>query len=201
MWCISGNLIGSQDVNVHLTATRGVTITGNYLYSGHRRNLLVEQSRNIVVGSNCFGHNPDYGSLELCTGIRFEESSDCNLSGLSIEDCQAGRHTVKNAVALKRQGLVELVRCRRMNLNGLQIFDGAPYGLFLEDCSETLVTGCSVLDRREQRLMKAAVLWKGAGAGNMITGSRLGSGSEGNVIAEPHVHQSNNRFDQSETAT
>ena len=82
MWTISGNLIGSQNVNIHLTSARGVTISGNYIYSGHQRNLLVEDSRNIVVGSNCFGHNPDYRKNELCTGLRFVDSVDCVLNGV-----------------------------------------------------------------------------------------------------------------------
>ncbi|MFP6703891.1 MAG: right-handed parallel beta-helix repeat-containing protein, partial [Planctomycetaceae bacterium] len=60
MWTISGNLIGSQRTNIHLTSVRGVVISGNHIYSGHHRNLLIESSRNIVVGPNCFGHNPDY---------------------------------------------------------------------------------------------------------------------------------------------
>ena len=70
MWTIAGNLIGSQKNNVHLTGVRGITISGNYIYSGHARNVLVEGSRNVVLGENTFGHNPDYRGKELATGIR-----------------------------------------------------------------------------------------------------------------------------------
>ena len=42
MWTISGNLIGSQNVGIHLTSARGFAIEGNYIYSGHCRNVLVE---------------------------------------------------------------------------------------------------------------------------------------------------------------
>jgi polygalacturonase len=83
---IDGNLIGSQNNNVHLTGVRRVTISGNYIDSGHHRNLLVEKSRNVVVGPNTFGHNPDYKGKELATGICFEDSDNCVLNGLLIQD-------------------------------------------------------------------------------------------------------------------
>lgn len=187
MWTITGNLIGSQDVNVHLTSARGVTLTGNYIYSGHRRNLLVEGSRNIVLGANCFGHNPDYGRNELCTGVRFEESVDCVISGVLIQDCEEGQHTVPGAVPLEREALLELVRCRRVNVSGTQVIDGTPCGIFLDGCQDTLPTGCTVLDSRESKRMKAAIRWIGEGAGNMIATSRIGRGTDGAIVGAEGV--------------
>lgn len=187
MWTISGNLIGSQDVNIHLTSVRGVTLTGNYTYSGHRRNLLVEHSRNIILGANCFGHNPDYKDDELCTGVTFSDSVDCVISGLLIQDCRTGQHTVRGAVPIEKEALLEILRCRRVNLSGTQIIDGAPYGILLRECSDTILTGCTVLDSREQKLMRAAIRWDGDGHGNQIATSRLGKGTEGTVLAGDHV--------------
>jgi hypothetical protein len=191
MWTITGNLIGSQHVNVHLTSARGVVLSGNYIYSGHHRNLLVENSRNIVVGSNCFGHNPDYRKNELCTGLRFVDSTEINLHGTLIEDCTAGKHTVPKTVPIKRDALLELVRCRRVNVTGCQVFDGAPNGVYLEDCSDTLLTGCTVLDRRETKLMQTAILWKEATkqTGNLIASCRVGSGTQGTIVAPNSVKQ------------
>ena len=68
MWTITGNLIGSQQTNIHLTATRGVTISGNYVYSGHHRNLLVESSRNIDRRAELF--RPQSGLPEKGTRDR-----------------------------------------------------------------------------------------------------------------------------------
>jgi len=195
MWTIGDNLIGSQNLNVHLTNVRGVTITGNYLYSGHQRNLLVEGSRNIAVGPNVFEHNPDYQALELATGIRFVDCEQCNLQGILIQDALAGRHTVPGAPPLVRDGLIELIRCKRMNLNGLQVLEGTPYGIYLEDCSETLLTGCTVLDGREPKLMKASIHWRGPGQKNQIAVSRLGSGLEGTIQAGEHVRLVDNLLD------
>ena len=195
MWTISGNLIGSQMNNIHITSARGVTISGNYIYSGHHRNVLVEKSRNIVVGPNCFGHNPDYNKNELATGMRFEDSDSCNVSGVLIEDAEAGRHTVPGTVPLDREGLVELIRCNRFNISGTQVLDGTPYGIVLEDCSNTLINGCTVLEDRKEQKMRAAIFWRGEGAGNLVASSRIGRGSEGDLIAPAHVTRSQNLLD------
>ena len=182
MWTIADNLIGSQNNNLHLTSVRGVAINGNYIYSGHHRNILIEDSRDIVLGPNCLGHNPDYQKNELATGIRLVNSVNCNLTGLLIEDAEAGRHTVPGVVPISRQGLVEIIRCKRVNLSGVQILDPTPHGLYLEDCAETLVTGCTILDDRQPKRMGYAVLWTGAAApGGMIAQCRLGRGTEGDA--------------------
>jgi hypothetical protein len=187
MWTIGDNLIGSQENNIHLTSVRDVVISGNFIYSGHHRNLLVEKSQSVVLGPNGFGHNPDYDKHELATGIRFEDCTSCNLSGLLIEDAQAGEHTVPGVVPIVREALIELVRCRRMNLSGVQVLEGTPYGIYLDECSDTLLSGCLVQDDRRPQKMKAAILWKGPGSGNLIAASRLGAGLEGTIIAEKHV--------------
>jgi len=195
MWTITGNLVGSQKVNVHLTSVRGVVLSGNYIYSGHHRNLLVEHSRNIVLGSNCFGHNPDYGKRELCTGVRFVDSTDCNLHGLLLEDCAAGKHTVPDAVPIQRDGLLELVRCERVNITGCQIFDGTPNGVYLKDCLDTVITGSTILDRRGSKQMQSAIRWEGQGSGNLMANNRLGSATKRIAHIDPPVRQSNNVLD------
>jgi polygalacturonase len=195
MWTITGNLIGSQQTNLHLTATRGVAITGNYIYSGHHRNILVEASRNIVIGPNCLGHNPDYQRGELATGIRFVDCHSCNLTGLLIEDAEAGRHTLPEAIPLVRTALLELIRCRRMNVSGCQFLDGTPHGVYVEDCSDTVLTGCTVVDDRLPCLMHTAILWKGDGSGNMIGNSRIGRGVDTDLVVPSHVRLVDNALD------
>jgi hypothetical protein len=191
MWCISGNLIGSQATNVHFTSARGITLEGNYIYSGHQRNLLLERCKSIVIGSNCFGHNPDYKDKELCTGIRMVDCENCTITGLQIQDALAGANTVKDAVPVKRDGLIELIRCRRMNLTGLQVLEGSPDALHLEECSDTLITGCSFYETRPERLTKAAISWTGAGSGNLIAHCRANRP----VHVPAHVKLSENLFD------
>lgn len=191
MWCITGNLIGSQAVNVHLTSARGITLEGNYIYSGHRRNLLLEQCKNILIGANCFGHNPDYKDKELCTGIRLVDCENCTMTGLQIQDALAGENTVKDAIPVEREGLIELIRCCRMNITGIQVLEGSPAALHVEDCSEMVLTGCSFWETRRQFLTRAAIKWSGPGQGNLIAHSRANRP----VLVPHHVRLEGNLFD------
>lgn len=195
LWSITGNLIGSQHTNIHLTSTRGITITGNVIYSGHHRNLFIEQSRNIVIGANVLDHNPDYDPLELCTGVRIVESTDVLVSGLLIQDSQAAQHTVKDAVQVSRTALIELVRCRRVTLSGVHAIDGAPAGLALEDCSDTVLSGCTILESRAEPKMLTPIHWTGHGSGNLVASCRLGRGLNGQLQLPDHVQQIANRSD------
>jgi len=182
MWTITGNLIGSQNNNIHLTSVWGVNMTGNYFYSGHHRNILIEGSRNCVISANTFGHNPDYNDKELATGIRIVDSENCNLNGNIIQDAQAGKHTVANAVELEREALVEIVRCQRMNLNGNQILDGTPIGLLLEDCEDSLISANSIIDHRDPKQMTTGVAFRGKGTGNMLTNCRIIGATENGIV-------------------
>ena len=143
-------------------------------------------------GSNVIGHNPDYRKNELATGVRFENSTNCILQGTLIQDSQAGMHTVPDAVPIQREGLVELIKCRGITLSGVQILEGEPYCLYLEDCEDTILSGCTILDQRSPKQSLASVRWKGAGAGNMITGCRIGSGTQTDIesdgeLLHPHL--------------
>lgn len=201
MFTISGNLIGSQQTNVHLIACRGVVVTANVIYSGHHRNLQVDGSRNIVVGSNSFDHNPDYLPKELCTGIRFADSYDCMLTGSMIHDCQGGQHTVSGAPPIVRDGLLEIVGCRRVNVNGCQVLDGYPNGVYVENSHDVSVTGCTLLETREENKTVAMVRWKGDGSGNRLTNNRIGAGVEGALVLDDaaSVQVSGNLLDGGKT--
>ncbi len=174
MCAITGNVIGSQEIGVHLHGCRDVVLSGNIIYSGHRRNLLVEQSRNISVGANTFGHNPSYDrKSELANGIRFVECENCNLSGITIQDSESGRHLHKEAPPLERDALIELVKCRRMQVGNCQILDGVPYGIDVSDSSQVSITGNCVSETRERKLTKAPIRWRGQGERNLLAGNTL----------------------------
>src|SRR3712207_7993399 len=59
--------------------------------------------------------------------------------------------TPANAPA-DRTAALELVRCRRVNVSGCQFIDPAPHGVWVEDCADILLTGCTILDRKSTRL-------------------------------------------------
>ena len=137
---------------------------------------------------------PDHDPQRAATGLRFTDCQQINLAGLLVEDLAAGSEPLDDA-SLPRQALLELVRCRSVNVSGTQLLGGVPYGLFAEDCVDTLIHGCSILDSRTPKHMQVAVQWTGAGRGNAITASRIGSGSQAAVRAPAEVAQQGNHFD------
>ncbi len=157
MWTITGNLIGSQETNIHLTHTRGIVLSGNFIYSGHQRNVLIEGGKNIVLAGNCFEHNPDYKEKELCTGVRIEDSENITFSSSILHDCQAGKHTVPTEARFQRDGLLELIRCNRVSVTGCQILDGTPHGLFIDASENVQITGCTITDTRTPKLQTTAM--------------------------------------------
>jgi len=89
LFAISGNIIGSQENNVHLTGCYGVAISGNTIYYCKHRYLFIEGSRLINISGNNFRrHTPQYG-----TGVRFTGCSDVTFTGCSILDkTSEGQH-------------------------------------------------------------------------------------------------------------
>jgi hypothetical protein len=188
MLAISGNLIGSQETNIHLVRSCSTVLSGNMIYAAHRRNLLVEDCRNIVVGANSIDHNTDLGTeRQLATGVRIVRSQDVSLTGLQIKDAAAGRHTHADAKPIEREALIEIVDCRRVTATGLHVIDGVPYGVSVAGSSDVSIIASTILEAREDKLSTAAVRWTGTGSGNMLAQCRIGSGQAGEIQIEPGV--------------
>ena len=192
MWTIAGNLIGSQTINIHLTGGLGFVISGNYLYSGHERTILLEDCRSIALGSNCIGHNPDYGDHELATGVRLVDCRDCTISGLLIQDAIVGRNTVPSARPNEKEALVELVGCHRITLSGCQLLEGTPAGLLVEDCEDVLVNGCTILDSRTPPLMETAIRWRHATSPDGPRGCGVHACRVADLVVPPTVSAAGN---------
>jgi len=174
MLAITGNLIGSQWNNIHMSTAQGVTISGNSIYSGHNRNLLMEDCHQIVVGNNCFGHNADYGvEKELCTGVTLRNCRDSIFTGNILQDCQSGRHLYPDAPELQREALLELFDCTNIILSSCQILDSAPFGIRLHNSTDITMTSVTVADRRSPPLQKSAVHWTGDSSESLVTACRF----------------------------
>jgi len=57
---ITGNILSDVQINIHLIKVRGVTIIGNTIWKGYAHDLLIEDSANVVIGSNVLDRNPRY---------------------------------------------------------------------------------------------------------------------------------------------
>ena len=173
LWSISGNIIGSQENNVHLTGCYGVSLSGNCIYSCGSRNLLIEDSRQINVGTNTFRrHTPRMG-----TGVRIVRSSDVTVTGCSMLDEHPDGQP-------SGASLLELVESDRINVSGCQLIDGVPCGIDAADCSHVNITGCTIHDTRQPSKSHHAVRFTGQGRGNLVGLNSIGGTSQSALALE-----------------
>jgi polygalacturonase len=173
LWSISGNIIGSQENNIHLSGCYGVTLSGNCIYSCGNRNLLIEDSRQINIGTNMFRrHTPKMG-----TGVRIVRSTDVTITGCSILD----EHPEGQSSGAS---LLELVESKRINVSGCQLLDAAPYAVDAKDCSDVSITGCTIHDTRKQKQSRHAIRFTGVGRGNLIAMNTIGATKESPLAVE-----------------
>jgi nitrous oxidase accessory protein NosD len=179
---ITGNVIGSQENNVHLTGCYGVILSGNTIYSCTNRNLHLEQCRQIVMNGNYFRrHTPEYQ-----TGVRFVDSSDCVFQGAIM-------HDETDAGQASGASLLELSGCRRINISGSQFLNGAPFGIDVENSEHVQITGCSVSETRDTPAAKGSIRFRGKGKSNRIAHCDLDAGNAEpgtDLAAESHVKMS-----------
>jgi polygalacturonase len=172
LFAISGNIIGSQENNVHLSGCYGITLSGNTIYSCEHRNLLIENSRLINMNGNTFRrHTTRYG-----TGVRFTESADMTFTGCSIlDETDAGQAGLP--------ALLELERCERINVSGSQFINGT-IGVAANDCSHVSLTGNTLHDTRENTIAKHAIQFSGQSKGNLAANNSIGKTSGQAVVSD-----------------
>ncbi|MGI9242997.1 MAG: right-handed parallel beta-helix repeat-containing protein [Verrucomicrobiales bacterium] len=164
---ITGNVIGSQENNVHLSSCYGVTISGNTIYSCGKRNLLIEDSRLISIGSNHFRrHTPAFG-----TGVRLVRSQDCTISGCTFHD-ESEEGQASGA------SLLEIERCERVAVSGCSLSDGVPYGIDARASSQVVITGCTIAETREPPRASGALRFSGRGDGNQVALNSIAGNTE-----------------------
>lgn len=180
LFSITGNLISSQETQIHLRYARGVTIAGNTFFSGHQRSIVVEDSSRVVIGSNVFDHNPDYAK-ETLDGIRLTRVRGAILTGNQLSDI------------LHPDGTIEVVDSREVSIGDCQILEPARYGVRVTGSTNVRVASCTIVDAREPNTMEHAVLFDRV-AGCQVCDCRLDPGLKGAIeVTEGEVPgQANN---------
>ena len=165
---ISGNLVGSQETTIHLADARGVSVTGNSLYSAAGRNLVVERCANVVLSANSIDWNPDHRGKRLSDGIAIADSDGVVLSDTILENSFAG--------SKESGGSVEVDRSRDVTISNCQILDPRHRGIVLRDTERCRVSGCSVIDRRPESTLAASLQISGRSRDNEIRGNTFQRG-------------------------
>lgn len=166
---ISGNVFSDVAVNIHLDHARGVVITGNTFWEGFEHDLLVENSQNILIGSNNFDRNPRYvvnGNWgKEKNGMVFRNTADSKLSSSIIKGVW-----YKDAAVL-------LESCQRFTITDCSILDNDGSALVLQDCNDTKVSDCIIRDDRpaaeKENRPTGPALKVAGGADNWITSNMI----------------------------
>jgi hypothetical protein len=165
LFAISGNVIGSQENNIHLTGCYGIALSGNTIYSCGHRNLLIEDSQLVNLSGNTFRrHTPKYG-----TGVRFERSSDITFTGCAIHDESENGQPRLNA-------LLELADCERINVTGSQFLNGVT-GVDAINCTQVVLSGNTIHESRDKPIAKHAVRFSGKGTDHVVANNVIGKTS------------------------
>lgn len=169
---ITGNHISNQDVNILITHSRGIAITGNTLIGGTKRNIQITHCEHIAIGPNVLDDNPDYGGDTL-GGICLQDSRNCTVQGVIMANPGGGEAT--------RGGSIEAVNCSGLNITGCNLSDPHVRGIALENVYDSRVSDCVVLETGEPR-MRAAIAETGQSDRNMIVGNRVAKGLRADIF-------------------
>ncbi len=156
---ITGNLIGSQTHNIHLKDCRGVTISGNSIYSAAGHSLWFEDSANLIAAANSIDWNPDHKKKHLVDGILIDRCRGVIFSDTIIEDSFQGSEQSGGAIDVRNSRDVSIANC--------QILDFKFRGIALTDSVRSRVTGCSIIERRQATQKGTSIVVKG-GKDNLI---------------------------------
>ena len=162
LFAISGNIIGSQENNVHLTGCYGIAIAGNCIYSCKQNNLLIENSKLINVSGNTFRrHTPKYG-----TGVSFTQCTDITFTGCSIHD-----ETEEGQPDLP--ALLRLDHCIRINITGSQFINGL-VGIAASSTHHSLISSNTIHDERKKPIAQNGIQFDNTGEGNLAAHNSIG---------------------------
>jgi hypothetical protein len=172
---ITGNMISSQKVNVHLVRARGVVLSGNNIFVGHEHALLLEECRNISIGTHVIDHNPDYIG-DVTGGITLKKCNGVTLTGIHMEDIRTGSET--------EGGAIQVLDSDAVNISGSQIFEPQYRGIYILNSHNVSVAHCTIADRREEPKLINSITVTGRSKGVLLRGNILMRGKSGDIGAE-----------------
>lgn len=163
---ICDNVLSDVDVNIDLLEVRGAVITGNTFGVGIQHDLRAVGCSNIAIGPNTFDRNPPYyrgKSAEAKGGLVFRDCRDMTLTGLHIDGVRA------------HPAAVQIINGDTFNLSACTILDSDGAGLLLQNTRRSLVTGCLIADRRQDRQPAPSLRVEG-GEDNTFANNKLAHG-------------------------
>ena len=172
---ITGNIIGSNTRGIDMAQAYRVTITGNTIYDAAEYSILARACRGIAIGSNTICWKSD-DSLPPRDGLLFEDCEQIAITGLTAQRLCSGSEDAGAGIMFHS--------CRDVQVTGCQIVDPLYAGLELKACTCCVLTGNSIVDRREPARMKHAIRLTGQNR-DVVVQHNLLRGSTAATIAGP----------------
>lgn len=170
---ISGNLIASQETALHLSACRGVVVTGNSIYGGYAHAMLVEDAENLVIGANSLDHNPDYAGPSTDRVI-FRRCRNVTVTGLVLQHTKPAEEEPDASI------LVE--GCENLSLTGCQVIGARRRGVLVRGSRVVRVADCTVRPRAGDDGYRAAVMVEGDSRLVLAASNFLAPGPDGGLV-------------------
>ncbi len=136
---IANNVLSDAQVNIDIRNARGVTMTGNTMWKGYERNLIVTDSQSIVLTGNVFDRNPRYQvnrGAPAKLGILFRNCQDATISANHMQGI------------VHHQAALELRSCHRFNMTSCTILDYGRGGILLDHVTHSRVSDSLIRDDR-----------------------------------------------------
>ncbi|MEN3943748.1 right-handed parallel beta-helix repeat-containing protein [Prosthecobacter sp. SYSU 5D2] len=160
---IADNVFSDVAVNVDLQNVRGAVIIGNTFGVGWEHDLVMQGCEQIAVGSNTFDRNPPYyrgRNAAAKGGLLFRDCRDVTLTGIHVNE-------VRNQPAA-----VVIENGDGFNLSGCTLLNSDGPGLLMKNVSNSLITGCRIADRRQERMSAPSIRMEG-GSDNTLANNKL----------------------------
>lgn len=180
LFAITGNLLGSQSKVLDLHACRGVTVTGNSIYSGYQHAIWAEDCEHLVLAGNSIDHNPEYRGNST-DQVVFRNCRNVNWTGGVFQHTRPATDLVAASM--------EITGCRNVSVTGLQIVDARVRGLAIESSSLVRLANCTIHGAADDKSYRAALTVAKNCANVMVTNNFLGRGSDGNFELPREIGQ------------
>jgi hypothetical protein len=137
---ITGNVFSDVQVNVEIKNARGVTVSANTFWEGFERDIVIEDSSNLVISGNNFDRNPRY----LVNGNNLAEKNGIVLS--RVTDSSFSDNIISGVHG--HEAAMDVTDCSRLRITNNSILDSDGAALRLTRLTRSLVTGNLLRDDR-----------------------------------------------------
>ena len=174
MWTITGNLIGSQETNLHLVRCRGMTISANHIYSGKQRSMTLEDCENMVIGSNSMdqSHNAE---RDFQNGVTINGSKGIVINSLVLDECGAGSE--------ERGAAIEVFASQNVTVSNCILLNPKFRGIWAGDSGNVQVLGNQISSRAANAPFVAAIEIATPSSATIVKDNLVAAGKRGSVVA------------------